>query len=535
MKNLLLSILLIYNIVLCPAITFANAKTDSLLKVLKQEIGKRVNYDARQEKQIEQLRRQLKSLPRNNGEATYQATQRLFEVFRDYRHDSTFVYAQRLIELSKQSKNSARLAENRLRLGTTLIASGMFKETFDCLREISPTLLNAGSKKQYYILYSWAYSDLAKYNRDAFYSPDDLDKKYRYLDSAIKLTIPDTFERLILQAQQKPKKGFDPRVYYLSLMKRRLTTHEEAMVVTGLSRYRSGDEKIQLLAKAAIDDIHTSTYRAQAMLSLGTTLYEQGHLEEAFYFLQQASAQASRFGSRLNQNEVARILPVVAANRVLLEQQQRERFRIYLVSVFVIAIITGLVCFIIFFQLKKVRRAEGIIKENNRVLEKINKQLWEESRIKEEYIGFFFSELSGFILKIDKLKNNLHRKIKTATPEEVLRIVDGIDVASERRQLFRTFDSVFLKLFPDFPDAFNALLREEDRVKPKKPGTLNSHLRIFALMRLGINSNEMIAAILEYTVSTVYTYRFRTRSKAIVPADEFEQRIMSIQLATPTA
>jgi tetratricopeptide (TPR) repeat protein len=481
------------------------------------------------------LRKQLRLLPAKYSETRYQATQRLFEALRDYRYDSTFVYAQRLIELSKQSKNSTRLAENRLRLGTTLIASGMFKETFDCLRETSPALLNTDSKKQYYILYSWAYSDLAKYNRDAFYSPDDLDRKYRYLDSAINLTTPGTFERLILQAQQKPGKGPDPLVYYLTLMNRRLSAHEEAMVVTGMSRYRSGDEKIQLLAKAAINDIRTSTYRAQAMLSLGTTLNEQGYLEEAFYFLQQASAQANRYGSRLNQNEVARILPVVAAKRVLLEQQQQERFLIYLVSVFVIAIIIGLVCFIIFFQLKKVRRAEHIIKENNRVLEKINKQLWEEGRIKEEYIGFFFSELSGFILKIDKLKNNLHKKIKTTTTEEVLRLVDSIDITSERRQLFRTFDSVFLKLFPDFPDAFNALLREEDRVKPKKPGTLNSHLRIFALMRLGINSNEMIAAILEYTVSTVYTYRFRTRSKAIVPADEFEQRIMSIQLAPPNA
>ncbi|WPV02056.1 DUF6377 domain-containing protein [Mucilaginibacter sp. cycad4] len=535
MKNLLLSILFIFTLVLCPVTTPAITKTDSLLNVLKREIAGRTKYDNRKEKQIEQLRKLLKSLPAGYVEARYQATQRLFEAFRDYRYDSTFVYAQRLIGLSRQSKNSTRLAENRLRLGTTLIASGMFKETFDCLRETSPKLLNSDSRKQYYILYSWAYSDLAKYNRDVFYSPDDLDRKYRYLDSAINLTTPGTFERLILQAQQKPGKGSHPYGYYLALMKRKLSVHEEAMVVTGLSRYRNGDEKIQLLTKAAIDDIRTSTYRAQAMLSLGTALSEQGNLEEAFYFLQQASAQANRFGSRLNQNEVARVLPVVAAKRVLLEQQQRERFLIYLISVFVIAIITGLVCFIIFFQLKKVRRAERIIKENNRALEKINKQLWEEGRIKEEYIGFFFNELSGFILKIDKLKNNLHRKIKTATPEDVLRMVDGIDIASERRQLFRTFDSVFLKLFPDFPDAFNALLREEDRVKPKKAGTLNSYLRIFALMRLGINSNEMIAAILEYTVSTVYTYRFRTRSKAIVPADEFEQRIMSIQLAPPTA
>ncbi|MDO7744646.1 MAG: hypothetical protein MUP99_12755, partial [Pedobacter sp.] len=55
-------------------------------------------------------------------------------------------------------------------------------------------------------------------------------------------------------------------------------------------------------------------------------------------------------------------------------------------------------------------------------------------------------------------------------------------------------------------------------------------LRIFALMRLGISKNEMIAAILEYTVNTVYTYRFRAKSKALVSGGDFEEHIMGIQL-----
>jgi hypothetical protein len=49
-------------------------------------------------------------------------------------------------------------------------------------------------------------------------------------------------------------------------------------------------------------------------------------------------------------------------------------------------------------------------------------------------------------------------------------------------------------------------------------------------MRLGISNNEMNAAILEYKVNTVYTYRFRLRSKALVPAEEFDQRIMLLPL-----
>jgi len=128
------------------------------------------------------------------------------------------------------------------------------------------------------------------------------------------------------------------------------------------------------------------------------------------------------------------------------------------------------------------------------------------------------------------LKNNVQRKVKSGTTNEVLRQLDNVDVQAERKQLFHTFDRIFLKLFPDFVEAVNAMLPAEDQLKPKSPGTLSTQLRILALMRLGIDNNEMIAGILEYTVSTVYTYRFRLRSKALVPPEDFEQRIMGIQL-----
>jgi DNA-binding NarL/FixJ family response regulator len=75
------------------------------------------------------------------------------------------------------------------------------------------------------------------------------------------------------------------------------------------------------------------------------------------------------------------------------------------------------------------------------------------------------------------------------------------------------------------------MFSSEDQMKPKTKGSLTAQLRIFALMRLGIKNNETIASILQYTVNTVYTYRFRAKSKALVPAEDFEQRIMGIQVA----
>ncbi|MCQ6956433.1 DUF6377 domain-containing protein [Mucilaginibacter aquariorum] len=506
-------------------------QSDSLLKVLKSEIARKKIYDHQKDEQIATLRQKLNTQQSIGLEARYFATLGLFEAYKDYRFDSTFHYARQLVHISGMLHDNRRLAENRLRLGTTLISSGMFKETFDCLREIDARLLDRQLKKSYYVLYSWAWSDLSKYNADRFYAPEDLEKKFRYLDSAIALTEKGSFEQLILQAQQKPNVGPHPSGYYMKLMNRKLSEHEEAMVVTGLSRYRTGDEKVRLLAIAAINDVRTSTYRAQALLDLGNTLFEQGKVDEAYFFLQQTMEQANKFGARMQRYQVARMLPVVAAKRDMLAKQERQRFLIFIACVIVITVITGLICFIIFVQLKKVRAGERVIRESNRLLAQKNKQLWEEGRIKEEYIGFFFSELSRHIIKLDKLRNNVQRKVKSGSIDEALRQLDNVDIHAERRQLFHTFDRIFLKLFPDFVEAVNAMLSNEDQLRPKQPGTLSTQLRIFALMRLGVNNNEMIAAILEFTVNTVYTYRFRLRSKALVPADDFEQRIMGIQLA----
>jgi len=503
--------------------------SDSLLSVLKMELGRKKLYDERKEQHIATLRQNLVQL--QSSESRYQALVGLFEAYKDYRFDSTFHYANQLMAMSHKMQDQRRIAENRLRFGTTLITAGMFKETFDCLRDLDPIKLDRELRKSYYVLNSWAWSDLAKYNADRFYAPEDLEKKFLYLDSAIALTEPESFEQLILLAQRNPKTGVHPVNYYLKLKNRNLSSHEEAMVVTGLSRYREGAEKIRLLAIAAINDIRTSTYRAQAMLDLGNALYAQGKVDDAYFFLQRAMDQANTFGARMQRYQVARFLPVVAAERDMQAKQERQDFIKVLTWVLVLVVIVLLIGIIIFIQLKQVRAKERIIRETNVLLAEKNARLFEEGRIKEEYIGFFFGELSRHILKLDKLKNNVQRKVKSGSTNEVLKQLDNVDVQAERRQLFHTFDRIFLKLFPDFVEAVNVMLPTEDQLKPKSPGTLSTQLRIFALMRLGIDNNEMIAGILEYTVSTVYTYRFRLRSKALVPPEEFEQRIMGIQLA----
>ena len=58
----------------------------------------------------------------------------------------------------------------------------------------------------------------------------------------------------------------------------------------------------------------------------------------------------------------------------------------------------------------------------------------------------------------------------------------------------------------NFVGKFNDLLQENEQILPKKGELLNTELRIFALIRLGIEDSSQIAEFLRYSVNTIYNY-----------------------------
>jgi DNA-binding NarL/FixJ family response regulator len=118
--------------------------------------------------------------------------------------------------------------------------------------------------------------------------------------------------------------------------------------------------------------------------------------------------------------------------------------------------------------------------------------------------------------------------LMTKKLDDIKFIVNGINLKREREELYHSFDKVFLKLFPDFVDVFNSFFKEEDKIVLKDGQLLNTELRIFALIRMGIHDTEKIARILDYSISTIYNYKTRIKSKSLIPNEEFEKRIMDI-------
>lgn len=522
---------------------FSSVKTDSILNVLKNELARKKVYDDQKTGRIKKLKENLQAASASNYNLQYNLCSKLYEEYKVYQFDSAYVYTQKLLNISKTTKDASKQYDSRIKLGFILLSAGMFKETFDCLNQINAQLLNDSSKLEYYSIKTRAYSDLAEYNGDNNYALFDKKEAIKYADSAIALCRPNSYEMLYNLANKQVVSGdFEqPSTYYIKLLSQyKLTEHQRAMVATGLSLFYYRPEQVAertyLMTVGAINDIRSSTKETTAIFKLGQQLYADGNLKDAYTFIQQAMDDAQFYGARLRKIKIGAVLPLVAAQKIITTENEKNRmeneknrFLIYLLFIAVIAILITLISFIVFIQLKRLKAKEKIIEEKNSQLEKINDKLNEDTHIKEEYIGYFFNVISGYILKLEKLKRSVERKLATKKYDDILLSMNEINIKKERETLFYTFDHVFLKIFPNFITAFNSLFKKEDQIWPKDNEVLNTDLRIFALMRLGINDNETIANILEYSVNTIYVYKMRIKAKALVQSEQFDQKIMSIK------
>lgn len=237
--------------------------------------------------------------------------------------------------------------------------------------------------------------------------------------------------------------------------------------------------------------------------------------------------------SRMDKIQIQNVLPLIAAKTIGGYEQQRDLSIIHSLIFIAIVIVALCILFTVVMQLKKIKVTGQLIKEKNEELAAINRKLMEHTRINEEHIGFFFKRSFSNISILEKLKRKIEHSIKMKKIDDALEIVTSIQITKEREYLFNALDDIFLKLFPNFVTTFNELLKPEDQIWPQKDQSLNTTLRIFALIRLGIKDDETIAGILDYSVSTIYTYKIRIKAKAIVRGEEFEKRLMDIKFINP--
>ena len=155
----------------------------------------------------------------------------------------------------------------------------------------------------------------------------------------------------------------------------------------------------------------------------------------------------------------------------------------------------------------------------------------ESNRVKEKYIGLFLRQCSSYIDRMDAMRRDVFTMLKAKRYAELYDMVKNHDFRDkEQEELFEIFDSTFIRLFPTFVDEFNQLLKPDSRISLPDQAKLTTGIRIFALIRLGIDDSSKIAEFLHYSVNTIYNYRAKIKNGAAVNREEFEDLVKAIGL-----
>ena len=515
---------------------FAVKSYDSLLNKLNGVLDQKKSYDIEKVKRIEKLEKTLAESSSSDLENRYLLYLQLYDEYKSFNYDKAFYYVQRLQQTGRLLADPAKIAYGKIKLGFILLSSGMFKETFDSLRTVNVKILGTEARKEYYFLNARTYYDLADFTKDDYYSPIYNTRAEKYIDSATALCAKSSWEYIYYNGLCRLKDGNTGQAVadLKQLVEHfKLTDHQFAITASTLSdiyiRKGDPDSSISLLITAAIADVRSSTKEAAAMTTLAQELYKNGDVKNAYVYIKQSMDDAIYYGARQRKLQVSAILPVIASDRINIEEEQKKALFFFSSILTILILMVVVFAVIIYKQLRKIRIADKIIVETNHNLEQTIIELNEANKIKEEYIGYYFNLISEYINKLEKFKRSVDTKLTTKKFDDIRLLVNNINLSKEREELFINFDKAFLTIFPNFVTKYNELFCEENRVKLLPNQLMNTDLRIFALVRLGIHDTEKIAHILEYSVNTIYNYKARIKSKSLVHNDEFENAIMAIK------
>ncbi|WP_241938209.1 DUF6377 domain-containing protein [Hymenobacter cyanobacteriorum] len=526
-----------------PLRAVADAGTaDSLLMELNQAIAHKKEYDGQRLNRIAVLTADFASSEVNDN-TKFDLGLRIYDEYKAFKYDSAFAYCQKITRLAAQLRNPEKIEVAKLKLAFVLLSSGLFKETFETLERIDPRQLTTADKQIFYFLRARAYSDLGDFNQDQTYRPAYYAKALAYADTALQFARPGSYEDLSVRefrAQKTNNLAAGAAVYEQILRLPRLTLHQLAVSAstTAYVYELAGqpEKAFELLLVSAIADVKTATKETTAIFKLSDYCYRQGDLKNAYTFIKEAREDATFYKARQRQIEISHVSSIIEGQKINIIENQRKSLKTYAIIMTLLAGVVIGFAVVSVRQLRRLRKADQLIFATNRELlarngelHQLNNGLNEANKIKEEYIGYYFHNNSQYIDKLETLKKRVEALLASKQYAGVQKLVDGVNIKTERNELLKGFDTVFLRLFPNFIAQFNELFRPEDRVALPDDQLLTTELRIFALIRLGIADSEQISRMLGYSINTIYTYKTRVKNRSLLPNEEFEARVQAIQ------
>lgn len=525
------ALLLVFCFVYIPFHVYSKNEIDSILRVLDKAISDRPAFTLEKEVTIKDLKSKLKSV---TLEEEYLINDNIITEYESFICDSTIAYINRNIEIAEQLNNKEWLYKSKIQYSFVLSLSGLFTQALEVIGPIKIDELPNYLKLMYCWTYIRYYENLLKYTDDPKYGGKYLEKKKLYRDTIISYLNKDSemyIKEMAFKQQDEGKYEDACRTFIDIFNKQEPYTHHYAMSAMSLANiYKSmGNKPLEekYLILAAITDTRSAVKENEALLALAMLLYEKGDVNRAYTYIKAALDDANFYNSRFRNTVIARVQPIVEETYLKKIEHQQKNLRGYAVlsSLFVVILIISL--YYIYKQIKIVSRAKKNLKIINEQLTSVNQKLDEANLIKEKYIGYFMNQCAVYIDKLDDYRKNVNRKIKAGQIDDLYNLTSSTrGLEKDVEELYETFDKAFFNIYPNFVEEFNHLLRESERYKPGK-GRLNTELRIFALIRLGIIDVNQIAIFLRYSMQTIYNYKSKVRSKAL-ESDSFEEDVKKI-------
>ena len=300
----------------------------------------------------------------------------------------------------------------------------------------------------------------------------------------------------------------------------------------------------QNLCLSAISDIRSAIKDHASLWMLAQLLYEDGDMERAYQYMRFSWNATKFYNARLRSWQSADVLSLIDKTYQAMIEKQNDRLQQNLLLITALLVLLIVALGYIYRQMKKLADARNHLQVANKQLNGLNEELRqmnsclsstnielsESNQIKEEYIARFIKLCSTYINRLDAYRRMVNKKVSAGQIAELLKITRSQDALDEElEELYANFDTAFLHLFPNFVGKFNDLLQENEQILPKKGELLNTELRIFALIRLGIEDSSQIAEFLRYSVNTIYNYRAKVRNKARGSREDFDDLVRKIR------
>ncbi len=509
------------------------AQLDSLLTVLDTELDMRDTYLAERVALLASFDEQRAAAA--NAEEQFEITLKKVAALESFSYTQANQEVNTLKELAKKIGAPEKIARALIREAFINLSAGLFHEAIDSLNTLEANLLPPLLKIDYYSTRSRAHLDLANN-----YVIPELSRRYRSLaiadiDSAIVYAQADPFEVLILRSNRAmaipaPREGIS--IYHKIKANpdagTRLMAKEHGAAGVQYTRLGIQDSARLAFIKSAIADERTVTREIISLVRVARDAYEREDFERSARYIDIGLENANFFDARHRKIEVLEILPLIEDERLQLLNAQRRQFIIF-------SSLLGLLLLLALVLIRQTIKQNQELKERRQALQEAlqqlannNETLRESQKIKEQYIGHFFQTNTKFINNAKTIIDKAAKAIYAADFKEAKFQLKSFNAKQLNKQLLQDFDRAFLTLFPSFVDRFQELFPAEVLWQQEGQEDLSTEIRIFALMRLGIRNNEVIARILGYSVNTIYAYRSKVRGKSPLGNEEFDAAVMRI-------